>query len=122
MARRRPWRCRTAVDLPFAAAPDRIDPLPDRWSASGWLVARAGRGSAPRREEANWAAARPGAPGLSAVAARTHRRLRPADGAARRQGREAAIGLEWQPTRAALRLVAEQRFGLDGTPGGTGWG
>ena len=38
------------------------------------------------------------------------------------KGREAALGVEWQPTRLPVRLVAEQRFGLDGTRGGTGIG
>jgi len=38
------------------------------------------------------------------------------------KGREAALGLEWQPTRAPVRLIAERRFGLDGNPGGTGLG
>lgn len=34
------------------------------------------------------------------------------------KGREAAIGIEWQPTRLPIRLVAEQRFVLDGGRGG----
>ncbi|MFH7168785.1 hypothetical protein, partial [Klebsiella pneumoniae] len=33
-------------------------------------------------------------------------------------GREAALGIEWQPTRLPIRLVAEQRFALDGGRGG----
>lgn len=33
-------------------------------------------------------------------------------------GREAALGVEWQPTRLPIRLVAEQRFVLDGGRGG----
>jgi hypothetical protein len=33
-------------------------------------------------------------------------------------GREAAIGLEWRPTALPVRLVAEQRFSLDGGRGG----
>ncbi len=33
-------------------------------------------------------------------------------------GREAALGIEWQPTRLPIRLVAEQRFVLDGGRGG----
>ena len=34
------------------------------------------------------------------------------------KGREAAVGIEWQPTRLPIRLVAEQRFVLDGGRGG----
>jgi hypothetical protein len=33
-------------------------------------------------------------------------------------GREAALGFEWQPTRFPVRLIAEQRFVLDGGRGG----
>lgn len=33
-------------------------------------------------------------------------------------GREAALGIEWQPTRWPVRLIAEQRFVLDGGRGG----
>ncbi len=33
-------------------------------------------------------------------------------------GREAALGVEWQPTRLPIRLIAEQRFVLDGGRGG----
>ena len=32
--------------------------------------------------------------------------------------REAAIGLEWQPTRLPVRIVAEQRIAMDGGKGG----
>jgi hypothetical protein len=34
------------------------------------------------------------------------------------RGREAALGLDWQPTRLPLRLIAEQRVSLDGGRGG----
>lgn len=34
------------------------------------------------------------------------------------KGREAAIGVEWQPTALPIRLIAEQRFVLDGGRGG----
>lgn len=34
------------------------------------------------------------------------------------RGREAALGLEWQPTRLPIRLVAERRLVLDGGAGG----
>lgn len=40
----------------------------------------------------------------------------------RGRGAEAALGLEWQPSRAPLRLVVERRAGLDGTTGGFGAG
>lgn len=34
------------------------------------------------------------------------------------RGAEAALGVEWQPTRLPVRLVAEQRFAIDGAGGG----
>ncbi|MEG3084207.1 hypothetical protein U1707_11190 [Sphingomonas sp. PB2P12] len=34
------------------------------------------------------------------------------------KGREAALGIEWQPTALPIRLIAEQRFVLDGGRGG----
>lgn len=34
------------------------------------------------------------------------------------RGVEAAVGVDWQPTRAPVHLLAEQRFGLDGGGGG----
>ncbi|WP_233264627.1 hypothetical protein, partial [Streptococcus agalactiae] len=36
--------------------------------------------------------------------------------------REAALGVEWQPTRLPLRLVAEQRFAIAGGRGGPALG
>ncbi|MGY2734319.1 hypothetical protein [Sphingomonas sp. UYP23] len=36
--------------------------------------------------------------------------------------REASLGVEWQPTKLPLRLVAEQRFALTGGHGGPGVG
>jgi len=38
------------------------------------------------------------------------------------RGSEAAAGIEWQPTRAPVRVVAEYRAGLDGMPGGPALG
>jgi hypothetical protein len=34
------------------------------------------------------------------------------------RGREAAVGLDWQPTRMPIHVIAEQRFALDGGRGG----
>ncbi|MDG2534383.1 hypothetical protein P6144_12035 [Sphingomonas sp. HITSZ_GF] len=105
--------------VPF---PERLDPLPDRWSLSGWVVARGSGGSAA----APGGQIGGGQAGLRAawlVAPRqrlaAYARL---TAPLRGKGREAALGLEWQPMRAPVRLIAEQRFGLDGNPGGTGIG
>ncbi|AQR74474.1 hypothetical protein [Sphingomonas sp. LM7] len=109
--------------LPAAAQPDRLAGLPSRWSASAWLVARAGTGLG----------AAPGASQLGGGQAglRVAYMLVPSQRLAvvgrvvaplRGRGAEASLGVEWQPTRAPVRLVAEQRFGLDGIKGGPGVG
>ncbi|MDV3458373.1 hypothetical protein RZN05_15350 [Sphingomonas sp. HF-S4] len=109
--------------LPVAAQPDRLLPSPSRWSASAWLVARAGTGLG----------AAPGGSQLGGGQAgvRVAYMLFPEQRIAaigrvtaplRGRGAEASLGIEWQPGRAPLRLVAEHRFGLDGTKGGPGIG
>lgn len=35
------------------------------------------------------------------------------------RGKEAAVGIDWQPTRAPVHVIAERRFAVDGGPGGT---
>lgn len=123
------------LQLPFAAtpaptslppmampAPERLDPLPDRWSLSLWMVAR-GNGGPVAAPGGQIGGGQAGARVAWLVAPRQRvavygRITAPLSG----KGREAALGLEWQPTRAPVRLVAERRFGLDGNPGGTGIG
>lgn len=111
------------VRLPAAAQPEHLPPSPSRWSASAWLVARpgAGLGAAPGASQLGG-----GQAGLRIAymllperrVAAVARVVAPLRG----KGAEASIGLEWQPTRAPVRLVVEQRFGLDGTQGGPGIG
>lgn len=109
------------VPLPASAAPQtRFEPTPSRWSASAWLSARQGSGlsTAPG-----------GQLGGSQAGFRVSylidpqrrialfgRVVTPLSG----PGREATVGLEWQPTRAPVRIVAEQRFGAG--KGGQGLG
>lgn len=111
------------MPLPLAAQPDHLSPSPSRWSASAWLVARPGTGlgAAPGGSQL----------GGSQAGLRVASMLLPEQRLAafarvvaplRGKGAEASLGLEWQPTRAPVRLVAEQRFGLDGTQGGPGLG
>lgn len=120
----------TTPDPPIAAlpilalpAPDRIDSLPDRWSASGWAVVRsgAGLGAAPGGSQLGGSQMGARLAWLAVPRARIALYGR-VTAPLRGKGREAALGVEWQPTRAPVRLVAEQRFGLDGTPGGPGMG
>lgn len=115
------------IALPVAArpmlAPDRLDPAPNRWSASGWVAVRPGSGLGAAPGGGQLGGSQAGVR-ISYMLVPRHRvavftRLTaPLAG----KGREAAIGAEWQPTRAPVRLVAEQRFGLDGTRGGPGIG
>lgn len=95
-------------------------PLPagSRWSSSAWLMTRGGAGIAGSpRLGASQAGFRL-AYALDRRLALVARVTAPLEG----RGREASIGAEWQPVPAPVRLVAEQRIGLDGTPGGTGLG
>lgn len=90
-----------------------------RWSASGWLIARSGTGlgASPLAGQLGGSQA-----GLRfGYAVDEQRRLGVVARAATPlagPGREAAIGIEWQPTRAPIRVIAEQRIGLDRGLGG----
>lgn len=117
-----------AAAAPIAAVPEAARPIvmapgPRRWSASAWMVARPGTGlgTAPGAGQLGGSQA-----GLRlAYLIVPERRIAAfARISAPLQGRgaEGAVGLEWQPVRAPVRLVAERRFGLDGGRGGTGLG
>lgn len=103
--------------------PDRLAPLPDRWSASGWIVVRPGTGigAAPGGGQIGGGQAGVRIAWTALPRARVAAVARFAAPLAGK-GREAALGVEWQPSRLPIRLVGERRFGLDGTPGGTGLG
>jgi len=90
-----------------------------RWSASLWLVARrgsgAGRGFTGPQLGGSQAGVR-----IAYLLDRRHRlaiaaRIASPLGAGQR---DAAIGIEWQPTRWPIRVVAEQRFTLGPGRGG----
>ncbi|WP_232090226.1 hypothetical protein [Sphingomonas sp. HMP9] len=99
------------VTLPLAAK------APGRLSASAWLLARGGPAGTVSGGQLG---ASQGGLRLAYALGR-HRRFAvvarvatPLEGV----GREAAFGIEWKPTRLPIRLVAEQRFALDGGRGG----
>lgn len=105
-----------------AAVQEHLQPMATRWSGGAWFVARPGNGLG---------AAPGGQLGGGQMGARiaylldSRRRIAlfarfasPLAG----PGREAAAGIEWQPTRLPVRLVAEQRLALDGGARGTGLG
>lgn len=102
---------------PATAPPDR--PLASRWSASTWFVLRDGRGIAPGLGAGQLGGSQAGlrlayAIGNARRVAIVGRVASPLRG----KGREAAIGLEWRPTKLPVRLVAEYRAALDGGSSG----
>jgi len=98
-------------------APPFIASGPSRLSGSAWLLARGGPAGTVSGGQLGASQG-----GLRLVYALGSRRkvalvarvATPLEGA----GREAALGIEWQPTRLPIRLVAERRFALDGGRGG----
>lgn len=98
-------------------------PQARRWLVSNWLVLRPGQGigSAPTAGQLGGSQygvrLRYGIGGGRHLAA--YGRLA---GPLRGRGVEAALGLEWQPAAAPVRVAIEQRVGLDGTRGGQGLG
>ena len=91
-----------------------------RWSGSAWLVARAGgSGIAPGVVGGQLGGSQAGVR-IAYALDRRHRiaiagRVTTPLGAGLR---EAALGLEWQPTRLPVRIVAEERIALDAGTGG----
>lgn len=87
---------------------------PSRWSASAWFITRRGAPAAGPMLGGDQAGLRiayhPGNGRIALFA----RLAAPLAG----RGSEAAAGIEWQPTAAPVRVVAEYRAGLDGAPGG----
>lgn len=111
------------MTLPPAAQPERLPRLPSRWSASAWFVARPGNGLGTAPGGSQLGGGQAGLRVAYMLAPRQRvavfaRAVAPLRG----KGAEASIGVEWQPMEAPVRLVAEQRFGLDGTRGGPGIG
>ena len=93
--------------------------LPSRWSASFWLVARGGAGIAPGTLGGQLGGSQAGA--RLAYLFDRKRRLAIAARVTTPLGagvREAALGVEWQPTRLPVRIVAEERFALNGGASG----
>lgn len=106
-----------------APPPQRVMPLAPRWRVSGWVIARPGTGIGAGPVAAQLGGSQAGAriawsPVSRARVALFGRVDAPMVG----RGGELAVGAEWQPTRLPVRLVAEQRMGLAGQPGGPGVG
>lgn len=94
-----------------------------RWSGSAWLVARGGVALAPGALGGQLGGSQAGARLVYALdpvrrVAIVGRMTTPLGSGLR----EASLGIEWQPTRLPVRLVAEQRVALSGGQGGPGVG
>lgn len=91
-----------------------------RWSGSAWLVARGGRGLGAGVVGGQLGGSQAGA--RIAYLLDRRRRIALAARVSSPLGagqRELALGVEWQPTRLPVRLVAEQRIAIGGRGGAT---
>ena len=99
-------------------APALVATAPSRWAGSAWAIARGGR--------------RDSLLGGQLGASQAGARITYALGTARRvalaarvatpfvgRGAEAGVGIDWQPLRLPLHLIAEERIALDGGKSGT---
>jgi hypothetical protein len=103
--------------IPTPHAPPVVPKTASRLTGSIWLLARGG--PAGTVSGGQLGASQGGMRLAYALGSRRRvalvaRVATPLEGA----GREAAFGIEWQPTRLPIRVVAEQRFVLDGGRGG----
>ncbi|WP_294101775.1 hypothetical protein [Sphingomonas sp.] len=94
-------------------------PGASRLSGSAWLIARSGSGLGQSPLGGQLGGSQAGIRVAYAIdrqrrVALVGRVATPLAG----PGREAAVGVEWQPTRAPVRIVAEQRLAIDGGGGG----
>jgi hypothetical protein len=107
------------MTLPMPGACLAAPPVGSRWSGSAWLLLRDGRGIAPGLNGGQLGGAQAGAR-LAYTIDEARRLLLVARVAAPLKGigREASVGVEWQPTRLPVKLVVEQRIALDRSHGG----
>ncbi|HVF95392.1 MAG TPA: hypothetical protein VM900_13850 [Sphingomonas sp.] len=104
---------------PVQSSPPFMPVVPDgpsRFAASVWILARGGQtaGLLGGQLGASQAGARlTYVLGASRKVALSARIAAPLQG----RGREAAFGIDWQPTAAPIHLIAEQRVALDGGRG-----
>lgn len=111
-----------AASPDFAVPVQNREPTPSRWSGSAWLMVRQGSGvsAAPGGQIGG---SQGGVRIAYAIDLRGRiavfgRAVTPLSGS----GREGAIGVEWQPTAAPIRLVAEHRIAVDSGRSGPGLG
>ena len=101
----------SAARRPVAIAP--------RLSGSGWLALRDGGGGQSLGPGGQLGGSQGGVRLRYAIGnARTLALSARLSAPMRGTGREAALGLEWRPRGVPVAVIAEQRLGLDGAPGG----
>jgi len=106
-----------------AGLPAPAPAVPSRWSGSAWMVLRGGQTPPPGLTSGQLGGGQAGmrvayALGKARRVALVSRATSPTGG----PGREASLGVEWQPTRLPIRLVVEHRAAIDGGHGGPGAG
>ncbi len=104
---------------PADPPPERAGSAASRWTGSAWFIARGGAGIDPGLRGGQLGGGQAGlrigyALGASRRVSLVTRVATPLSG----PGREAAFGVEWQPTRLPVRLVAEHRVALGSGGGG----
>jgi len=113
-----------ATPSPFFPAVPAVPAAPPsqrRWQGSTWLALRPGRGIGAAPAAGQLGGSQYGvrlAYTLGSGVAAFGRLAGPLRG----RGAEAALGLEWRPGAAPVRIAIEERFGLDGVRGGPGIG
>lgn len=103
--------------LPPPLRPTPFATSPSRFAASAWTIVRGGGGadsSGGQLGGSQLGARLTYALGSTRRIALAARLTAPLRG----KGREAAVGVDWQPTAAALHLIVEHRWSLDGARGG----
>lgn len=98
-------------------------PVRRRWTGSAWLAFRPGQGIGVAPTAGQLGGSQYGVRLVRVLdAERKVAVFGRVTGPLRGFGAEAALGLEWRPLAAPVRIAIEQRFGLDGTRGGPGIG
>lgn len=104
--------------LPPPLRPTPLAKSPSRFAASAWTIVSGGSGGTNSSGEqlggSQLGARLTYALGSARRIALTARLTAPLRGT----GREAAVGIDWQPTAAAVHLIVEHRWSLDGARGG----
>lgn len=119
---RPPVQSTAAIAAPLAPPPpDSSNATRSRFAASIWAIVRDGAGGRPFAPQLGGSQAGARVTYALGDARRLALAARVSTAIGTRQ-QEAAIGLDWQPTRLPVHVVAEQRIGVRGARGGPALG